>query len=373
MPGKMDVSRGRLASRLIGFYVILAAITVAVVIVVIDKGRNEKPQPAIAGGYVSAVAAPCIGPVPKPVGGLPLPPTAPTQLPATGPSFNVLQSGQFVNFTNNQSTLGGKLRLDEKTLPSGGHRLTGNVECVSGGGSVKLDAVAIPGAKGSITGTLGGLPFTAALKSAPPAAGAAAPRTPTNVQGTYALSPSSTCFGSKFTLDGTGSVAALSAASKPLGTVKYSSKTGGLAGDVKCIKGGTARITATANDLQLQNVTVIPLNLATPVASKVQTAKPALTTPSGLPPSGEKFTAVKQRADFNKLVASVFLAIAIVLIVARLFGIIAVKVGQPRVMGEVIAGLCLGPSLLGQISPTSRRRSSPATSSPHSAWWPTSG
>src|SRR5581483_12297841 len=57
------------------------------------------------------------------------------------------------------------------------------------------------------------------------------------------------------------------------------------------------------------------------------------------------------RADFNKLVAAIFLAIAIVLIVARLFGVVAGKVGQPRVMGEVIAGLCLGPSLLGAISP----------------------
>src|SRR5436305_2324317 len=272
MPDKTDVSRSRLASRLALFYVILAAVTVAVVIIVIDKGRNEKPQPAIAGGYVSAAAAPCIGPAPKPVGGQPLPPTAPTQLPATGPSFNVLQSGQFVNFTNNQNTLGGKLRLNEQTLPGGGHRLTGKVNCVSGGRSLALNAVAIGGAKSSITGTLGGLPFAASLKSAPPPAGAAAPRTPTNVQGTYALSPGSTCFGSKFTLDGTGSVVALSAASKPLGTVKYSSKTGGLAGDVRCTKGGMARITATANDLQLQNVTVIPLNVATPIASKVPTA-----------------------------------------------------------------------------------------------------
>ena len=39
------------------------------------------------------------------------------------------------------------------------------------------------------------------------------------------------------------------------------------------------------------------------------------------------------------------------LIVARLFGVIAVKLGEPRVMGEVIAGLVLGPSLLGAISP----------------------
>src|SRR5437764_12255400 len=169
MPDKTDVSRSGLASRLGVFYAILAAVTVAVVIIVIDKGRNEKPQPAIAGGYVSTAAAPCIGPGPKPVGGQPLPPTAPTQLPATGPSFNVLQSGQFVNFKNNQNTLGGKLRLNEETLPGGGHRLTGNVECVSGGSSSALDAVVIPGAKGSIKGTLGGLAFSASLKSGPPA------------------------------------------------------------------------------------------------------------------------------------------------------------------------------------------------------------
>ena len=49
--------------------------------------------------------------------------------------------------------------------------------------------------------------------------------------------------------------------------------------------------------------------------------------------------------------AAVFLSIAIVLIVARLFGVLAVKLGEPRVMGEVIAGLALGPSLLGAISP----------------------
>ena len=39
------------------------------------------------------------------------------------------------------------------------------------------------------------------------------------------------------------------------------------------------------------------------------------------------------------------------LIVARLFGVVAARIGQPRVMGEVIAGLCLGPSLLGALSP----------------------
>jgi Kef-type K+ transport system membrane component KefB len=350
MQGPKDMPRGKLATRLITFYAIIAAIGVAVVIFVVDKGGSEKAQPSIAGSYTVSAASPCIGPSPKPAGGVPLPSTAPTQVAAPGPSFNLLQSGQFVNFTNNQNTLGGQLRLNQTTLAGNSHRLTGTVNCVSGG-SQKLEAIATPGAKAAIKGTLGGAPFAAAFSAAPPAPGAAAPRTPTNIQGKYALSPASTCFGSSFSVHGTGSTAQLySSADKLLGPVTYSSKTGGVFGDLKCAKGGTARLTATANDLQLQKVTVIPLDVATPVASKTPVAKPALTTPSGLSPAGEKFTATKQRADANKLIAAIFLAIAIVLIVARLFGVVAVKIGQPRVMGEVIAGLCLGPSLLGAIS-----------------------
>src|SRR3984885_73620 len=285
MPGENAIPRGRLVRRLLTFYGIVAVIAVAVVIFVVDKGGSEKAQPAIAGGYAVSAASPCIGPVPKAAGGVPLPSTAPAQAAAAGPSFNVLQSGQFVNFTNNQGTLGGKLRLSETTLPGNAHRLTGNVSCVNGK-SLSINAIALPGAKGAITGTLGGLPFSAALKTAPPAPGAAAPRTPSNIQGTFALSPSSTCFGSSFSIHGTGAAATLySSSGKVLGPLTYSTKTGTVFGDVKCVRGGTARMTATANDILLQNVTVIPLQVATPVPSKVPTAKPVLTTPSGLGPA----------------------------------------------------------------------------------------
>ncbi len=43
----------------------------------------------------------------------------------------------------------------------------------------------------------------------------------------------------------------------------------------------------------------------------------------------------------------VLLDIGIILVVARLCGKLAQKVGQPRVVGEIIAGILLGPSLLG--------------------------
>lgn len=43
----------------------------------------------------------------------------------------------------------------------------------------------------------------------------------------------------------------------------------------------------------------------------------------------------------------VLLEIALIIIVARIVGFLFVKIGQPRVAGEIIAGILLGPSLLG--------------------------
>jgi len=47
-----------------------------------------------------------------------------------------------------------------------------------------------------------------------------------------------------------------------------------------------------------------------------------------------------------------FLYLAIVLIAARLFSEIAGRHGIPPVIGELLAGLLIGPSLLGWISAT---------------------
>ena len=45
------------------------------------------------------------------------------------------------------------------------------------------------------------------------------------------------------------------------------------------------------------------------------------------------------------------LAIAVVILAARAFGVALGKLGQPRVMGEIIAGILLGPTLLGAVAP----------------------
>ena len=346
-------------ARLIVFYAIIAVITAVVVIVVIDRGKDEQAQPPIAGGYDAAGPNPCLGAVPPPTGA-PLPPTAPAQPAPSGPAFDVKQSGQFVNLANAPNTLGAKLRLHSQKGPNGGHLLTGTVSCVKGKDS-KLRGYATSGPKGAITGTLGGALLAANLRRDPPDPGTPKPRAPGSVAGLYKLSPRSTCFGGLIRLEGGGSHYKLTANGRGLGSVRYTSKTGALAGDVRCSKGGRVRLRAVAVDLNLNNVALIPLDIAAPVkppagapAAAEPAAKPpakqVLTTPSGLPPGGEKVTAAKQRTPFGRLVATFFIAVAIVILVARLFGILAAKVGQPRVMGEVVAGITLGPSVLGAIS-----------------------
>lgn len=46
-----------------------------------------------------------------------------------------------------------------------------------------------------------------------------------------------------------------------------------------------------------------------------------------------------------------FLQLAVILAACRLAGLAAVRLGQPQVVGEMIAGVLLGPSLLGRIAP----------------------
>ncbi|HWH15521.1 MAG TPA: cation:proton antiporter [Miltoncostaeaceae bacterium] len=50
-------------------------------------------------------------------------------------------------------------------------------------------------------------------------------------------------------------------------------------------------------------------------------------------------------------IAKVLVAIAVVVAVARLVGTLFARIRQPRVIGEIAAGIMLGPSLLGAIAP----------------------
>ena len=207
-----------------------------------------------------------------------------------------------------------------------------------------------PGSKGSISGTLGGTPVTATLRRDAPDPGAAKPRPPSSIAGLCRLSPRSTCLGGSVELEGGGSAFEVHAREQGLGEVSYDSKTGALTGDVRCTRGGHVLLRALAVDRNLNNVQLLPLDEATPAkpaagsapapaaASGDEAPKPVLTTPSGLGPADERFTATRQNEAFGTLIAAFFIAVAIVMIVARLSGLLAVKLGQPRVMGEVVAG-----------------------------------
>jgi Kef-type K+ transport system membrane component KefB len=49
----------------------------------------------------------------------------------------------------------------------------------------------------------------------------------------------------------------------------------------------------------------------------------------------------------NQVVAFVLFGIALILVVARVMGLLAKRLGQPAVVGEIVAGVMLGPTLLG--------------------------
>ena len=61
------------------------------------------------------------------------------------------------------------------------------------------------------------------------------------------------------------------------------------------------------------------------------------------------------KLKFDVLV-HVLLALAVVIVTARALGSLFAKLKQPPVIGEVLAGILLGPSLLGRIAPVGRPR-----------------
>ncbi len=59
-----------------------------------------------------------------------------------------------------------------------------------------------------------------------------------------------------------------------------------------------------------------------------------------------------------ELAPAFFLAVVVILLTCRLVVLVAGRLGQPPVVGEMIAGVLLGPSLFGLVAP-----GSPPTSS----------
>jgi Kef-type K+ transport system membrane component KefB len=76
-------------------------------------------------------------------------------------------------------------------------------------------------------------------------------------------------------------------------------------------------------------------------------------SPNGTyPPQSASSTSDKiPKDDGRSPISILLLQLVVIIVAARLVGILFQKVGQPRVMGEIVAGIVLGPSLLGWLFP----------------------
>src|SRR5919204_6559246 len=64
----------------------------------------------------------------------------------------------------------------------------------------------------------------------------------------------------------------------------------------------------------------------------------------------------------SELSVTFFVQMFAILAVCRLMGVVARRLGQPQVVGEMVAGVLLGPSLLGLLFPAVQRWLFPADS-----------
>jgi Kef-type K+ transport system membrane component KefB len=152
-------------------------------------------------------------------------------------------------------------------------------------------------------------------------------------------SSSSTCLGDNFKLLQSGQFIDLSGSS----TGKLRLQSGSLHGTAHCAGGGTAGV-----KLALAGKGATTTFSGT-VGSEQATGKfvKALPAPGASAKKPPKRTGEQ---TFGRLM----LAIAAVLLAARLVGSIIARLSQPRVMGEVLAGILLGPTLLGAVWPEAK-------------------
>ncbi len=84
------------------------------------------------------------------------------------------------------------------------------------------------------------------------------------------------------------------------------------------------------------------------------------------PAAGDAETASKLGAPHQlSVLYHVLLALVAILLLGRWMGKLFVHFGQPRVIGEMVAGIMLGPSLLGQIWPAAQHFVLPADVAPY--------
>ncbi len=91
----------------------------------------------------------------------------------------------------------------------------------------------------------------------------------------------------------------------------------------------------------------------------IDAAGSQLATPAGETTLGKSSVVAKSSA-----LVHVLITLAAVVALGQFFGMVLLALGQPPVIGEVLAGIALGPSLLGQIWPEAARFVLPAEVAP---------
>ena len=92
---------------------------------------------------------------------------------------------------------------------------------------------------------------------------------------------------------------------------------------------------------------VSPTDSPTPAAKPDSSALNESSTPGGTVQTYVE----RVRTNLRSSLSILLLQLVVIIISARFFGGLFRRVGQPRVMGEIIAGIVLGPSVLGLIWP----------------------
>jgi len=298
--------------RLVTYYAVLAVLGAGATGIVVAEGVGKHAPRPVAGGYDVLKGAACLG-----------------------TKVEVNQSGRFIDLSGEPGSARAKLELH-------GTRMSGSVHC-AGGGARRLDAT---WSAQRFVGTVGGQPLTLALKRDPPPPASAKPRPPSSIAGDWRVAPTSTCLGGRVAFSGGHTVAIRAPGTSVAGTLRYQPKLGSLAGQVRCRGGGSAELTGSALDRML-TLSVAPASRQPSTAPGRPPGQAARAGPAA--PAREQLTATKVR-DPSNAVAAFFIAVVVVMLAARLVGEVAVRIGQPRVMGEVLAGILLGPTVLGAIS-----------------------
>jgi len=158
------------------------------------------------------------------------------------------------------------------------------------------------------------------------------------IAGGYDVSAATACLGSKMELEQSGQFVTITNAQSTLGgALKFVS--GRLSGTVNCLHGHAAQL-----DAHVAGGALTGSLGGLPVAAVFKRKPPEPGAPK------PKRATAKPRSAENTVVAF-FIAVVVVMLFARLCGSLMPRIGQPRVMGEVLAGILLGPTLFGAITP----------------------